>query len=72
MTIKSGHSDGDIRSAFTDALERSRGKLSEELLSLCGAVWNCTDILPSCDCGCADVPAGSTYAQAARAIKARA
>ena len=37
---------------------------------LIGQLWNCTDVLPSMACENLDIQRGSTYAQAARKLKA--
>jgi hypothetical protein len=67
------HSDGNTRDEFCGALEQLRrdGILTDKLNRLCGKVWHCTDILPRSSCDDAGVPQGSTYTQAARAIRAR-
>ena len=39
------------------------------LRSLLGQLWNCTDIMPWELCGDLGFPAGSTHAQAARALR---
>jgi hypothetical protein len=67
---RGGHAPGDLRDAFVYYLEQ--GKMDEDsnmtLRELIGKLWNCTDILPSHECEQLNLPRGSTYAQAVRAI----
>ena len=44
----------------------------EQLWWLAGQLWQCTDILPGHVCDDLGIPLGSTYAQAARHIRAGA
>jgi hypothetical protein len=37
---------------------------------LTGRLWNCTDVLPGTNCDDLDLPRGSTYALAARKLRA--
>jgi hypothetical protein len=78
-----GHAPGHVRNAFLEALEAfARWGDAEHpcdagldepvtLRTLCGALWNCGDILPGGDCDMIDLPRGSTYAQAARHIRSQ-
>jgi hypothetical protein len=67
------HTDGNARDEFCGALEQLRRDciVTDRLNRLCGKVWHCTDILPRLSCDDAGVQQGSTYTQAARAIRAR-
>ena len=76
---RGGHAPGHVREAFQDAIDGD-GTLAEyvviddtprPLTWLVGQLWNCTDIVPSATCWSLDMPQGSTYAQAARVVKAR-
>lgn len=92
---RGGHAPGDVRDVFLEATELLRKyragtpvptvELREReipLSSLCGLLWNCTDIMPGYACDevgsfmemngweyekC--LGRGATYAQAARAIR---
>ncbi len=80
-----GHAKSDARDAFCAALEvvyRCRGQapfpqvaLDGRMISVedaCGLVWNCSDTLPSSDCGIVEGLTGvkvGSYASAARRIK---
>jgi hypothetical protein len=44
--------------------------LKDRALWLTGQLWNCSDILPGGACSELDLPAGSTYAVAARMLRA--
>ena len=62
-----------IRDAFIEGIERCQHAISPiavdaELSRVAGHVWNCTDVLPSDYCAALEIPAGSTYAQAARHV----
>jgi hypothetical protein len=61
----------ELYADFCGALEgyAVTGEATKELDRLCGKLWNCTDILPQIGCNDAQVPVGSTYARAARAIR---
>lgn len=61
----------DLHADFCGELEAYAvtGEATDALDRLCGKLWNCTDSLPSTACRDADVPTGSTYAQAAQAVK---
>jgi hypothetical protein len=61
-----GHAPGHLRDAFCEAIA---GRDDDELHRLSGLLWTCTDTLPSAFCGSLDLPDGSTYAQAARAVR---
>jgi hypothetical protein len=68
----SGHQTNEIRDQFCEALEQAPATWrSTQFQSLCGRLWNCTDILPRGACDLAEVPLGSTYAQAARSLRRR-
>lgn len=69
---RGGHAPSHIRQAFLDAVDASTEegwKPLEGLGWVLGQLWNCIDILPSRFCYVLDLPTGSTYAQAVRAIK---
>ena len=66
------HAPGHVRELFRDWLDEF-GLMTFPADSptgrrLAGSVWQCTDILPGTYCEQLDIPAGSTYAQAARAL----
>lgn len=65
-----GHLGGDLREAFQEQLEQAWPNPygDPELRRLGGQLWSCSDTLPAADCEMLDLPAGSTYAQAARAL----
>lgn len=66
-----GHAPAVLRDAF---LAFVYDQPVDELLAperLCGLLWNCSDTLPRAAADDLELPAGSTYAQAARAVKAR-
>jgi LSD1 subclass zinc finger protein len=61
-----GHNPGHVRCAFIEAIEDGE---PSEIYAAAGKVLSCTDVLPS-DCrNLLDIPRGSNYAQAARAIR---
>jgi hypothetical protein len=62
------HADNDTRQAFEDAVYAND---AETLYGLAGTLWRCTDIMPSSLCDALDMLAGSTYAQAARRVRAK-
>jgi len=80
---RGGHAPGYLREAFQDAISAD-GALAESVIIddvgideeerplewLAGQLWNCTDILPRSECWALDIPQGSTYARAARIVKA--
>ena len=76
--LPSPRAEGAKRSdtdAFTDGLARcQRGVASiavdAELYWVAGRVWNCTHVLADDYCQMLDLPARSSYAQAARRIRA--
>jgi hypothetical protein len=58
--------------AFGDWERVDQGNTDRERASwLCGQLWNCTEILPAEYCDALGIPAGSTYARAARFVKRR-
>lgn len=61
----------DVRDAFEERAEEVSASACEdpEMRRLAGLLWSCTDIMPRALCATLDLPQGSTYAQAARAIK---
>lgn len=77
------HANHDRRSGFAewlDAYEVFEAELTDEVFEndegetvavdkLIGRVYHCTDVLPSDYCALLDLPQGSTYAKAARALK---
>ena len=77
---RGGHAPGDVRDAFQEAVESWADWEPETkpepvvdlrdkptpITAVINLLWNCTDIMPSDLCDCADMPAGSTYAQGAR------
>ena len=73
---KNGHAPGCLRDGFLELLYSDDNELTEEEIYgerrsfrwLCGKLWNCTDIMPSCDCNTVELPFGSTYAKAARKL----
>jgi hypothetical protein len=75
MSIASGHAPGHVREEFLEAVDAACSFDSDaadqaELHRISGYLWNCTDTLPSAYCSALDLPAGSTYAQAARHCRA--
>ena len=74
---RGGHAPGHLRDAFLEWTEEQEGDtvvvgLYEEekpLAWILGQLWNCTDILPGDCCNDLDLPSGSTYARAVRAVK---
>ncbi len=68
--IISGHAPGHIRGPFQQAIQEEFWPYSPETLRLAGRLWNCTDTMPGNCCALLDLPAGSTYAQAARRLRA--
>jgi len=62
-----GHLPSYIRDAFLDAVGRDD---RAELHRLAGLVWSCTDTLPAAVCDQLEIPSNSSYAQAARHIRA--
>lgn len=76
MTVRNlpqaGHLGGDLREAFTEQIEEAWPNPydDEQLHRLAGLLWNCTDILPGGYCEMLDLHCGSSYAQAARALRA--
>lgn len=70
-----GHYPGHLRDAFIEGVERCQPGIAPiavdaELHRVAGVVWNCTDVLPGEYCQQLELPAGFTYAQAARRIRA--
>jgi hypothetical protein len=80
---RGGHTQGHLRDALLDAIDRygdwEEGKpeptvpvgYAEKPLTLttiCGLLWNCTDIMPSDACRSLGLRQGSTYARGARAL----
>jgi len=89
---RGGHAPGDIRAAFIDALDAFEAWCDHEpaplvdvrgqslaLGTVCGMVWNCTDLMAGRDCStlrdmlpwpaCDEFPIrAATYAQGARAL----
>jgi hypothetical protein len=63
---KPGHNPGHVRDAFLEAIEDGE---PSRMRSTAGKLWSCTDVLPSEYCSLLDIPQGSSYAQAARAIR---
>lgn len=65
------HSPIDLQADFCGELEAfaATGEPTHALVRLCGKLWNCTELLPATACHDADVPTGSTYAQAAQAMR---
>ncbi len=76
--LRFGHAPGHIRDAFCERIETAlpfmrepvRGEASADLQRLAGLLWTCTDILPVDNCAWLGLEPGSTYAQAARFIRA--
>ena len=76
-----GHAPGHLRSLFCEWIETGEVPTNDctvpyqdqpNLLRwLIGQLWNCTDTVPGSECAMLDLPAGSTYAQAARNVRAR-
>ena len=75
---RGGHAQGHLRDAFLEAVEVDDDnpvvavgydEVPMALSQLCGLLWNCTDVLPSHICDTLDLPLGSTYAVAARALR---
>jgi hypothetical protein len=69
-----GHGgSGHLCDLFTSSVEESdplRGANADPAVQAsAGHLWGCTDILPRHVCDILDVPQGSTYAQAARAVR---
>lgn len=62
----SGHAPGELLQAFEEAIEDGD---EAKVHDLAGALWRCTDIMPSSLCDDLDVPPGSTYAQGARRVR---
>jgi hypothetical protein len=83
MPITPGHVEERWRAAFGRAIRRyrsdetpsehafagSRDEAGQVLRSVCGLLWNCTDELPDRLCRELGLPAGSTYAGAARKVR---
>jgi hypothetical protein len=66
-----GHAPGPVRRAFVAAVDVAHWCDADdadqtELRRLSGLLWNCTDTLPREYCVMLALPAGSTYAVAAR------
>ena len=74
---RGGHGPGFLRDAFQEWVEEEDQERKTVIIDdeekplnwLLGQLWNCTDILPGCDCMLLDIPSGSTYAQAVRSIR---
>ena len=80
---RGGHAPDYLREAFQDAIAWD-GELAKTVVIddvgideeerslgwLAGQLWNCTDVLPGIECLALDIPLGSTYARAARIVKA--
>lgn len=74
---RGGHAPGYLRDAFQEWLDEDDAPDWVEIDGekhpvdyLLGKLWNSTDVLPASYCQNLDIPQGSTYAQAARKIKA--
>ncbi len=74
---RGGHAGGHLRDPFIHLIETGEipGDADHQgkpltAWSLTGLLWNCTDILPGSECSELDLPQGSTYARAARAVRA--
>ena len=59
-----GHAPAELRDTFNASVED--GKPDRALAS---RLWSCTDIMPSEICDLLDLPAGSTYAEAAKSTR---
>ena len=61
----------DLHADFCGELEAyaATGEATKALDRLCGKLLSCTDVLPATACRDADVPTGSTYAQAAQVVR---
>ena len=88
MPLRGGHAPRELREALTAWLRTGPvvtpagrwsfggvplvddGPVPAEWLL--GQLWNCTDVLPTQACEALGIPAGSTYARAAREVKKRA
>lgn len=75
---RGGHAPGHLRDAFVEMIE-SDPSITVDVDGeprparwLRGQLWNCTDCLPGSVCSTLEIPQGSTYAQAARHLAARA
>jgi hypothetical protein len=74
-----GHVGGHLREPFCEYAEtgelpegtRHRGR-ELDIRALTGLLWNCTDTMPSGTCTALDLPAGSSYAAGARAVRPKA
>ncbi|MDP9165814.1 MAG: hypothetical protein M3O32_07105 [Actinomycetota bacterium] len=65
-----GHVASDLRDAFAERLADLSVPLNDATLArLAGLLWNCTDVMPSGLCEDLELPAGSSYAQAARKLR---
>jgi hypothetical protein len=68
---RGGHAPGHLRDRFLELIEKGLpddAAEREELLTLCGQLWNCTDALPSGYAEKLDMRAGS-YASLARQLR---
>ena len=68
------HVGGHLREEFQEILEdhlSRRAVVTRESVpvALLGALWNCTDVLPSGCCEALDMPHGSSYAQAVQSLR---
>jgi hypothetical protein len=73
---RGGHAPDHLREALETLIETGDGTAEvggsqRPARWVVGQLWNCTDILPRVYCDEADLPPGSTYAQAARRIAAQ-
>jgi hypothetical protein len=73
-----GHAGGHLRDPFCEWVETGEipawAEHRGEPLTvdrLVGLLWNCSDIMPSWECGELNLRAGSTYAQGARVVQRR-
>lgn len=68
--IYEGHAPGAVRDAFLDGVDHmfETGLTTRKLILLCRQLRECTDVLPGVTCEMLEIPAGSTYGQAADAL----
>lgn len=74
---RGGHAPGHLRDALAEWIEEGQDGTGVVVLDdeprplgwLLGQLWNCTDTLPRGACAELGLPAGSTYAQAARRLR---
>ena len=73
---RGGHAPSHLREAFEawvaadrpPAIEVGMDKTTVSARRLRGILWNCSDTMPSDLCAALDMPAGSSYAMAARQL----